>query len=333
MNTSDKRRYIYFNHIIESDIALPELTELIGKDAQIRLADVRFQVSSKQGEFTRTREWLHHWLAPDESVSISFARDNDILYLHFPGLARFTICNNGQLVTCSVGTSLTSATIRHLLLDQVLPRIFAHYHSYIVYHASFLSVTGRGICFLADSGWGKSTIAAAVGAAGNTILNDDCIGITIKDQKLFGTAPYHGIRLLTDSIEHFGESFGNSDNVVAEYTSKRRLRLEPAHSDGENNIPLQAFFLLSSPEEGRGCIGAEVCPVGGMQAMKALLKNTFCFDVNDEGWQKNHFRKVAALVASNLPIYSLRYPRDYKILPEVVKAIMATLDQPYSSGQ
>ena len=327
MNLCERRRFTYFNHIIESDIALPELTELTGSAAQKLVPDMSFQVSADESEFLRDREWLHHWPAPDGSVSISFARDNGTLFLHFPGLVQFTIGNNGQSVTCYPGSSLALATIRHLLLDQVLPRLFAHYYSYIVYHASFLSVNGKGICFLADSGWGKSTIATGVGAAGNTILNDDCMGITMKDQKPIGTAPYFGIRLLPDSIEHLGESLENPDSAVAEYTSKRRIRLEPAHSGGGKNLPMQAFFLLSSPEEGRECRETEVCPVGGLFAMKALLKNTFCLDVHDPQWQKDHFRQVSTLATSGVPIYSLRYRRDYTTLPEVVKVIMHTLEQ------
>lgn len=327
MAPCERRRFAYFNHIIESDIALPELTELTGSVVQNEVLDISFQLSDNQSEFYMDREWLHHWPAPDESIAISFARDNGILFLHFPGLARFTICDNGRLVTCYMGESLTSATIRHLLLDQVLPRTFAHFYSYTVYHASFLSVNGRGICFLADSGWGKSTIAAGVGAAGHTILNDDCIGITMKGKKPFGTAPYYGIRLLPDSIDHLGELLQNSDNTVAEYTAKRRIRLAPLHLKGGNSLSLQAIFLLSSPDEGREGGGVEVRPVGGVEAMKALLKNTFCMDVHDGGWQKDHFRQVAALVASGMPIYSLNYPRDYEILPEVVKVIKKTLDQ------
>ena len=333
MNSCERRRFTYFNHIIESDIALPELTELTGAVTKSVVPDVSLQVSADQSEFFRDREWLHHWPSPDQDVALSFARGNDTLFIHFPVLARFTIRKNGQLVTCYTGSSLAPATIRHLLLDQVLPRLFAHYYSYIVYHASFLSVNGKGICFLADSGWGKSTIAAGMGAAGNTILNDDCIGISMKDQVPFGTAPYYGIRLLPDSIEHLGESLRNSEEAVAEYTSKKRIRLEQLHSDGENNLPLKAFFLLSSPEEVRECSEAEVRPVGGLHAMKALLKNTFCLDVHDQQWQKDHFKQVSALVASGLPIYSLRYPRDYKTLPEVVKVIMGILDHQLFNNQ
>jgi hypothetical protein len=323
----EKKQFFYFNHIIESEIALPELIKLTDKDSQNKGVDVSFRVSNEQGEMSKTKDWLHHWVAPDESVSISFARDKDTLYLHFPGLARFAIRNNGGNVTCYTGSSLTSATIRHLLLDQVLPRVYAHYYPYMVYHASFLSVNGRGICFLADSGWGKSTIAAAVGAAGNTILNDDCMGIIVQDQKSFGVAPYCGIRLLSDSIDHFGEYLLNPGDAVGEYTSKRRIRLEPLSAEAQKECQLQAFFLLSSPEEGYRCGEVQVKPVGGMQAMKALLKNTFCLDVHDGKWQKDHFRQVSALVASGLPIYSLSYPRDYTLLPEVVKAIMDTLEQ------
>jgi hypothetical protein len=64
-----------------------------------------------------------------------------------------------------------------------------------------------------------------------------------------------------------------------------------------------------------------------MYAIKELLRNSFCLDVHDQQWQKLHFQRISELAASGLPIFSLRYPRKYQALPEVVKAIMKTLDQ------
>ena len=327
MNSCDRRRYIYFNHTIESDLTLPELIELIGVDEQNVLPDVSFQVSADQSEFTRSREWLHHWKAPDQSDTLSFARDNGTLFLHFPEMARFTIRNNGHLVTCHARPSLSLATIRHLLLDQVLPRLFAHFYSSTVFHASFLSVHGKGICFLADSGWGKSTIAAGLGAAGNIILTDDCLGIAVQDNQVIGIPAYYGIRLLPDSIDNLGDSFKFPGEAVAEYTSKKRIPLKPLQPGTPKALPLQALFLLASPQEGKDCKTPKISLVGGAHAIKVLLKNSFCLDVQDQQWQKDHFMRVSQLAASGLPIFSLCYPRKYQSLPEVVKAIMDTLDQ------
>lgn len=323
----DRKLSAYFNYVISSEIALPELTDISGTNA---LADVVCHVSVDPFEYSRTREWLHHWRAPDQSVTLSFARDEGLLFLHFPGMARFAIGKNGHLVTCHARPSLTSETIRHLLLDQVLPRLFAHFFSCTVFHASFVSVDGKGICFLADSGWGKSTIAAGLGAAGHTILTDDCLKIDVRNNCVTGTPAYCGIRLLADSIEKYGGSFKTSGQTVAEYTSKKRISLTAwgtSESSGQEALPLQALFLLTSPQEAIDHHTPEIVSVGGMSAMKALLKNSFCLDVHDQQWQVAHFRRISAIAASGLPMYSLRYPRKYQILPEVEKAIMKTLDQ------
>lgn len=251
------------------------------------------------------------------------------MFLHFPGLARFVIGDNGRLVTCHARPSLSSATIRHLLLDQVLPRLFAHYFSYTVFHAGLVAVDGKGICFLADSGWGKSTITAALGAAGHTILTDDCVNITLGDNRVTGTAAYRGIRLLADSLENFGDSLQTPGETVAEYTSKRRISLasrKNPESLAPEALPLQALFLLTSPQEALHCRAPEMVSVGGASALQALLKNSFCLDVHDQRWQTAHFRRISALAASGLPVFSLRYPRKYQALPAVEKVIMKTLD-------
>lgn len=329
MGSRDRKLSFYFNYIIESDMALPELRDfdIGGSNA---LADVSCQVSIDPREYSRAREWLHHWRAPDQSVTLSFARNEDTLFLHFPGMARFAIGNNGHLVTCYARPSLSFATIRHLLLDQVLPRLFAHFFSCIVFHASSVAVHGKGICFLADSGWGKSTIAAGLGASGHTILTDDCLNIALHNNRVTGTAAYCGIRLLADSLEKLGGSLKTPGETVAEYTSKKRISLTPQETLGSldlQTLPLQALFLLTSPQEAKDCQIPEIVPVGGMFAVKAFLKNSFCLDVHDQQWQMANFRRISAIAASGLPIFSLCYPRKYQVLPEVEKAIMKTLDQ------
>lgn len=322
-----RRRYTFFNHIIESDMVLPELTEVTEDEAEDLLPDVYIQFSTDHLEFTRTREWLHYWTAPDQSVTLSFARDDDTLFLHFPEMACFAISLNGRLVTCYAKAGLAPATVRHLLLDQVLPRLFAHFYSYIVSHASFLSINGKGVCFLADSGWGKSTMAAGLGTAGHTILTDDCLAISIENNQVIGIPAYHGIRLLPDSIKNLRYLFDNTGEPFAEYTSKKRISLiKPVYRD-PGPLPMQALFLLTSPQEGKECTKAKIQSVGGLHGMKELLKNSFCLDVGDRQWQKEHFRRLSALATSGLPMFSMSYPREYEVLPEVVKTIMHTLDQ------
>lgn len=321
MDPCDKNLSAYFNRIIESDIALPELANIDDRNV---LADVLFQISTDQSELTKTREWLHHWKAPNQRVTLSIARDKGIRFLHFPDMACFTISNSGHLVTCHAGPSLSLATIRHLLLDQVLPRLFAHFFLDIVFHASFLSVNGKGIRFLADSGWGKSTIAAGLGAAGHTILTDDCLNIALRNQHVIGTPAYYGIRLLPDSIENIGVSLNFPVEAVAEYTSKKRIPLEPIDL---KNLSIVALFLLTSPKKGNNCKEPEIAPVGGMYVIKELLKNSFCLDVEDQQWQKLHFQRISQLAVSGLPIFTLSYQREYRALAKVVTAIVKTVDQ------
>lgn len=324
MNTADRKQFKYFDHIIESDVPLPELPPCSKQNVT---PDVSFDISSDLSGFSGVKEWSHHWRATDQSITLSFARDKSTLYLHFPGMARFAIRDNGCYVTCYARPTLTIATIRHLLVDQVLPRLFAHFYSSTVLHASFLSVKGRGIAFLGDSGWGKSTIAAGLGVAGNTILNDDCLAVSMHGPQAKGIPAYYGLRLLRDSLENVGDLFRKTEGLVAEYTEKQRINTQVEVSSSPKYLPLQAIFLLTSPTEGKGCTGPEVSSVGGAFAMMSLLKNSFCLDVQDQRWQVEHFNRISRLVKTGLPIYFLRYPREYKKLPEVEKAVMHTLDQ------
>lgn len=319
------RRYQYFNHTITSDVELPELCEQRLDDKESTGITVQFCLSTDKNVLLQARDWLHHWPAPDNSVTLSYTREEQVHYLYFPQMACFTIGGGGRLVTCYAQKELSLATIRHLFLDQVLPRIFSHFTQATVLHASFISLGGKGICFVADSGWGKSTMAAGFAAAGSQILTDDCVSITRQKDVVYGIPAYFGVRLLPDSMEHLGKTFTNTTGVVAEYTSKKRIALDCSVPGDPRATPIHAFFLLIAPENEDETSEIKIEPVGGGMALKELLKNSFCLDVHDGQWQKNHFHRVAGLLSISLPLYSVTYPRKYELLPRVVHEITKTL--------
>lgn len=326
------RRYVFFNRIVESEIVLPELIEAVDAGDDTVDPDFSFCVSDGQFESMQKMQWIHRWLAPDQSITLCFGRDEDAFYLYFPHMACFTVSKTGHVITCSARSSLAVATIRHLLLDQVLPRLFAHFHVLTVLHGSFLRVNGAGAGFLADSGWGKSTLAAAMAVAGNTVLTDDCFAIEVHDGRVTGIPAYPGMRLMPDSVDTFGAQLDCPGEPVAEYTQKQRIPLHASSIDCIEPFRVKALFLLTPPEDGEGCKEPHIDRAGGAGAMKELLKNSFCLDVNDGQWQQEHFKRIATLLGSDLPVYTLCYRRDYDHLPEVVNRIIDTVTQSHLEG-
>jgi hypothetical protein len=316
---SNANLYAYFDYRIQSEIPL---TELAGIQQQPTSADISFHLTENAFESEQNLLWSHHWRTPAETISISFAQDRDSIYLKFRDAACFAIRNHGRLIVCHPSPSTPHTIIRHLLLDQVLPRVFAHFYEHCIFHASFVSKEQQGIAFVGNSGWGKSTLATAFQKTGYTILTDDCFWLDVDKHHVSGTASYCGTRLMPDSLEYAGVKLPT--RLTPTHGSKNKLRVQ-----GTAVVPhrttLQAIFILEPPEESITEETTVITRAHGMKTIQGLLQNSYCLDVQDQHWHKHHFQRISLLTASGLPIYSLRYPRNFSMLPDVVNSICAIL--------
>ena len=59
-----------------------------------------------------------------------------------------------------------------------------------------------------------------------------------------------------------------------------------------------------------------------MEGLIEWAKHSFMLDVQDQGLIAAHFDRVAAL-AKAVPCVALDYPRNYDVLPDILRAIRA----------
>ena len=209
-------------------------------------------------------------------------------------------------------------TLQHLLVDQVLPRVIAHEHR-LVLHAGAVQRSGGAIIFIGESGRGKSTLSASLQGQGWTLLGDDALIISGKDDVFLGEATYKSLRLLPDSIAAL---YATEPKLkpVAHYTRKQRVALPFSPSIGVS--PIQAIFILTDEPQGA------TITVERMSAAKtcmALITNSFALDPTDTARAKQKL-SIASDMAMHVPAFELSYPRDYTRLSEVHEAIQNAID-------
>lgn len=311
------RRYVYAGHDLVSGLLLPELGT-----ARSANGAPDFTIALQPETVPATDiAWLHHWMDGDV-CELSLARATDGYLLRFPDLADVVVCGNGEArVTGLPGVS--ARTLRHLLLDQVLPRMLAQ-RGDLVLHASAASVSdSAAIVILGPSGHGKSTLAAGLATqSGGDVLADDCVVATIDGDRLLAVPSYSGLRLWPDSLTALFEDKQHARRVN-DYSDKRRI----AVADSSRSAwPIAAILVLGHVElehgeSGDSGIETRMTALGASDACMALVGNSFQLDVSDTQ-QVHRLLGLAADAAQLVPVLSLRYRRDFAMLPQVARAIL-----------
>ena len=152
--------------------------------------------------------------------------------MRFQRFAAFAVADGGRTVKWHAPSTTRPDTLRHLLLDQVLPAM-AFEHSLIGLHASAVVVGGAGIAFAGPTSRGKSTLAASFAADGHPVVTDDCLMLRWKSAEPCAVPSYPSLRLWKSTADRlFG--LGGSLAPVA------RVHLEASNQRGRFGVRLSA---------------------------------------------------------------------------------------------
>jgi hypothetical protein len=309
--------YNIFDISIESDLHLPELPEGAAREAVI---EIKAGVDNKR--VYCEPEQFHAWKDTNDEICMLSAKIEDNYLLRFPELADFLITSSGDTISYFIEPNIPEETIRHLILDQLIPRILGQ-RGYLILHASAVQLRdGKAIVFLGGTGWGKSTIASSYYENGAKLITDDCLLIKIMDNKVFCVPNYHGLRLYPDSAEAiFKENI--QYEPVAHYTSKERLVLHRTGPVIAEPVPVSAIFLLSDPDMG-DVDTVSIKKIRGAKEIMAIVEQTFLMDIEDKDIISKQFTNASELNEVSPVLYGLSYPRKYEMLAEVRNTVEKT---------
>ena len=268
---------------------------------------------------------FHQWIFPTGQIWASFYRSEHGYLLRFPELADFEISADGDKVFCHPTLDVTEETSQHLYLNQVLP-LAQSMMGKLVFHGSAVDVGNQAVAFVAESGRGKSTLAASFASCGNRFLTDD--GLEVEPYNGgYQVRPSHpSIRLWRDSEEALFEP-GSQIAPALPFTSKSRFLAGPNIAFCPQALPLHRVYFM-----GRGDTSEMIrASVTGAESMIEWVRHSFLLDVDKRGLLASHFVRVSRL--ANQPIhFRLDYPRRFEQLSEVREAIVAHLcDEAVSS--
>ncbi|MCU0809314.1 MAG: hypothetical protein MUC53_15880 [Candidatus Contendobacter sp.] len=275
---------------------------------ELRLQPARLQTPVGDPPF-------HTWTFPDGTLWTEFHRTNGGYLLRFPELADFQVSADGLQVTGFPAPEVSEATSQHLYLNQVLPLVLSKLGK-LVFHASAVEVAEGAVAFVAESGRGKSTLAASFAVNGFRFLTDD--GLVLEPTADgYEVLPSHpSIRLWADSEAALIQP-GTETAPAVSYTAKARFLAGEGVRFCDQPRPLRRVYFL-------GDGSAETVTFERLRPAEALVewvKHSFLLDIEERPRLASHFDQVARL--ADLPLhYRLDYPRRFEDLVRIREAIV-----------
>lgn len=309
--------YLFCASKILSSYLIPELVFSVERE---NLSTIKF-VKKEPSIQLRNKQWPNHWKTPDGDIVLSHRKDFTGHWLRFLNLADFKISLDGYQVTCFPAKAVPDETIRHLLLDQVLPRVLA-FHGKLMFHASAVKFGEGVLLFMGDSRAGKSTLAGALHRAGYSALCDDCVWIKEQDGQVIALPSYPGLRLWGDSVDVL---FGSKQTTqrMAHYSTKQRINLLGLDSViYQSGAPLLGVILLQPSNDPGTPLDLQL--QGLREGYLSIIKQSFFLDQGDIAQLQAKMQKLAE-ITPKINIWRLNYPRDYDQLPIIQDLILKTV--------
>ncbi|MEP4147158.1 MAG: hypothetical protein ABJL54_08035 [Halioglobus sp.] len=304
--------YKIFDSSISSTIPLHSLPKL----AKCK-SDVHVSVGSPV-EQSLIIDWIHDWVSAEGEATLRcglIKTDTGATryILRFPGLADFE--TDGVNLIARPKPRCADYTLCHLLVDQVLPRMWAHVGRLVV-HASAVRMPNNRVClFMGDSGDGKSTIVAALDKLGCQILADDCVELRSSSRGVLVIPSYRGLRLNPDSIAELGlQRYGWLP--VAEDNDKRQTRF---FSVGGEGFYLDTLYALKGSSSKLDIL---IKPVAGVERAAWLIRNSFILNIKSASYARQQMALIASLDEPGYSFNLLQFPMDYHSLPKLCETLI-----------
>ena len=314
---------IYAVHgvLLDSETEFPELRPRSSCDGSE--AAISYQESLDTGRQSGSPEPFLSCDMPDGNPFLTIARIGDRFLARFTDRADFLVSADGDTIRCIHGPAGSPETIRHLLLDHILPLVL-NLRGKEVLHASGAVVHGRAALFAGPSGSGKSTLAAALVRTGCPLLSDDSTVLQESAGRFEAVPAYAGFRLWEDAA---GWMVGKDKSLpfVADYSPKRRWTPEEGQLLlSEAAVPVGKIWFVNHDDYGEAPRSDPMTPA---ETLAELLSRSFRMDVTDPAMLKRQFRflaEVAEMVpAARLTLAGL--PEGPEAVAELVKSEFSRL--------
>jgi hypothetical protein len=201
----------------------------------------------------------------------------------------------------------------------ILGPVFAlllHQRGQFVLHASAVESAGGAVVFAGRSGWGKSTLAAALHARGCGMLSDDVTAISLGAGHPTVLPGFPQFKLWPEVVISLGEAPESLPRLHPSF-EKRARRVTRGFSQAF--LPLRRIYVLA------GGLAPTIELLKPHEALLELVRHWYGSRFDDrllqtDGAAVSHLHQCGVL-ANRVPVYRLRRPRPGQVLFDLASLV------------
>jgi energy-coupling factor transporter ATP-binding protein EcfA2 len=218
---------------------------------------------------------------------------------------------------------MTDPLHRHLLLDQVLPRLLSHCGTLIL-HASAITIEEDVILFMGPSGSGKSTLAAKLASTTARLIADDSVMLHSAAGTLQLVGSYPGLRLWPSAAASVRRSVRAAGQVSSSGRKRRYVVATQAMANcGESAVNAARVCVLLLRRVRNPTALARARSLSPSSAAIELLRNSFQLD-DDPAMLSRRLSLVATLFEHPVQVAELVIDDNFACLGRLSDALASS---------
>jgi hypothetical protein len=279
-----------------------------------------WQIDVAREQLPTTEPAFNEWPKKVEGYHPEFYRLGDGFLIRFSGLADFIVNQTADKISARPAPGVAHELIEETYHNLVVPLALSQQQR-LVFHASAVEIDQCSVIFIADSGTGKSTLAAEFATHGYRFLADDCVWVN-KQPSGFHVMPGHpSLRIWDDTFETLKLPF---TDIGATKNSIGKWQLGSSQADTCSQFhcavarPLKhVYFLETTPTD-----EIQIKSVTTQEAVVGLLSHRFLLDVTNKAVLSNDIKNISALASASI-CFRLCVPNSFDALPDIRSRIVA----------
>jgi len=224
----------------------------------------------------------------------------------------------GKEVFLVIKPEATDEEVRLEIIHTVLTELLIK-RNIVCLHGCVVTKENVTAAFIAPSGMGKSTLAAALVKHKWNLVSDDLVLLGVENNRVVVFPSFSRIRLWEEGIERLALS-GLNKEPIANRPGKYALDVEKK-CDPSDRFRLTHLYHL---ERSKGFSQIELKKVGKKEQFWGLLENTFASQEVDSGSELHRFKLFKRLL-TEVSYKELKLPDDYRQLAPSVEQLLIDL--------